>query len=395
MRRLGAFLRRYFIPHEENDYRPHILQKTAALGILLLIMTTFTVVNIQSLVLVSSDWYASSVLPAVLVDLTNSNRSRESLGALTRNSTLDEAARLKAEDMAAKEYFAHDSPEGLTPWYWFGKVGYEYAFAGENLAVHFSDSDEVVKAWMNSPGHRANIMDEKYTEIGIGTARGSYKGSPTIFVVQLFGKPLSVAARAKVVAAIAREDTSFEEQLDSFVAGASAETENLKEEPTSLPVPSSTPEHIPSAAGEPSLTETEPSVLVTEEVVVPTTHESAVATPDAPSAISLSLFDVATASPYVTNGVIPPDLLEGGSSGEGHVPRLSTPIDQLASRPNLVISIVYSILASLVFLALVISIAIEWRRHHPVQMLYGAGLLAAMWVALYVHTTLFVGALIV
>jgi hypothetical protein len=106
---------------------------------------------------------------------------------------LEAAARAKAEDMAAKSYFAHTSPEGRTPWYWLDLVGYKYAYAGENLAVDFDDSTDVTNAWMNSPGHRANIMSERYTEIGIATARGSFEGHPTVFVVQFFGRPVAKA----------------------------------------------------------------------------------------------------------------------------------------------------------------------------------------------------------
>ena len=127
---------------------------------------------------------------AVIVDLTNENREESHVGLLERSTVLDEAARQKAEHMAEGSYFAHNSPDGVTPWYWFDKVGYQYAYAGENLAVHFTDSGEVVKAWMDSPGHRANILSEDYREIGIGTAKGEYQGFPTVFVVQMFGTPL-------------------------------------------------------------------------------------------------------------------------------------------------------------------------------------------------------------
>ncbi len=392
MKQLGKLLKRYFIPHEDNDYKPHILQKSAALGILFLIMTTFTAVNIQSLVLVSSDWYASAVLPAVLIDLTNSNRENESLGKLERSPVLDEAARMKAEDMASKEYFAHDSPEGLTPWYWFGKAGYDYAYAGENLAVHFSDSGEVVKAWMHSPGHRANIMNGHYTEIGIGTALGHYKGAPTIFVVQLFGQPLTIAERAKVIVATALEDKTFEARLDATVAGAADEAAvdavhtgtttadatavSLGEGESGDEVPSMvaplSPKHIPA----PSLAQRE--VIIAAPVSRPA---------------HITLFDVATVSPFIASGLLSAD--RGVGNADMQIGPMSTPLGQASSRPHLVLSVIYSVLAALVFVALMLSIVIEWRRREPVQMLYGAGLLVALWVALSVHTVLVTGALVI
>ncbi len=89
--------------------------------------------------------------------------------------------------MAENEYFAHTSPEGVTPWYWFEKVGYDYNFAGENLAVNFTEAERVDQAWMDSPSHRRNIINERFEDIGIATAEGRYRGRRAYFVVQLFG----------------------------------------------------------------------------------------------------------------------------------------------------------------------------------------------------------------
>jgi hypothetical protein len=99
---------------------------------------------------------------------------------------------MKANDMAAKSYFAHTSPEGLTPWYWFKKAGYVFSYAGENLAVNFRETQDVENALLASPTHRANILDPHFTEIGIATAEGIYKGNTATFVVESFGKPKAV-----------------------------------------------------------------------------------------------------------------------------------------------------------------------------------------------------------
>jgi hypothetical protein len=104
------------------------------------------------------------------------------------------AAQDKANDEATKGYFAHTSPQGLTPWYWFQQVGYNFDYAGENLAVNFSDSEDVTTAWMNSPEHRANILNTDFTQIGIAAAQGVYEGEPTTFVVEEFGTPAPAAA---------------------------------------------------------------------------------------------------------------------------------------------------------------------------------------------------------
>ena len=109
----------------------------------------------------------------------------------SENPLLSRAARLKAQDMASRSYFAHTSPQGLTPWYWLEQVGYKYTLAGENLAVNFSKPSDITDAWLNSPAHRANILNSGYTETGTGTAWGFYKGKKTLFVVQFFGKPIA------------------------------------------------------------------------------------------------------------------------------------------------------------------------------------------------------------
>lgn len=148
--------------------------------------------------LISSNQYAS-VLATVLVDLANGDRAKSSLRTLQMNPILVATAQAKANDMAAKSYFAHVSPEGVDPWHWFQKAGYAFEYAGENLAVDFSDSGDVEKAWMNSPTHRANILSPHFTEIGIATAVGMYEGRQTTFVVQAFGTPAPSDVQERIV----------------------------------------------------------------------------------------------------------------------------------------------------------------------------------------------------
>ena len=129
-----------------------------------------------------------------LVDETNQNRVANDLPDLQVSPLLQAAAQEKANDMATKGYFAHTSPQGLTPWYWFEQVGYNFDYAGENLAVNFSDSQDVTNAWMNSPEHRANILSANFTQIGIATAQGIYNGEPATYVVEEFGTPAPAVA---------------------------------------------------------------------------------------------------------------------------------------------------------------------------------------------------------
>lgn len=129
-----------------------------------------------------------NIATSSLISLTNKERTKLSLPELKNNTRLEHAAQMKAEDMASKQYFSHDTPNKKKPWYWFNKAGYNFVYAGENLAMQFTEANEVEEAWMASPLHRANIVNKKYTDIGIGIATGLYNGSSTIYVVQLFGK---------------------------------------------------------------------------------------------------------------------------------------------------------------------------------------------------------------
>jgi hypothetical protein len=183
------WLKKHLVPHEGNEHRPHFLRTksvTIFLGAVLFIEATFLFV---SFALTPTLNWLSSIAPSVLVEYTNTSRAEASLNTLTTNVLLQQAAQFKANDMAAKGYFAHTSPDGTEPWDWLKTVGYDYQTAGENLAVNFIDSADVHEAWMNSPTHRANILKNDYTEIGIASARGVYKGYESIYVAQFFGRP--------------------------------------------------------------------------------------------------------------------------------------------------------------------------------------------------------------
>lgn len=132
----------------------------------------------------------AAIYTSVLINLTNRDRVLNNITELKINPLLEKAAQMKADDMAQKSYFAHNTPDGKAPWYWFTEAGYRYKYAGENLAVNFQNSEDVQTAWMNSRGHFLNIVNPKYTEIGIATSTGLYKGREAVFVVQMFGTPL-------------------------------------------------------------------------------------------------------------------------------------------------------------------------------------------------------------
>jgi hypothetical protein len=189
------WLKKYFIPHEGNEHQPHFLRSRTipflATGIIFV-----EIIFLAQIYILPRTNLLGLIVSNTIFDETNVNRAEENLTPLALNQTLNEVAQLKADDMASKGYFAHTSPEGLTPWHWFNKAGYSFYYAGENLAVNFIDSKDLVSAWMNSPSHRANIVNYNFTEIGIGIAKGQYKGSEAVFVVQMFGKPRTTQVAA-------------------------------------------------------------------------------------------------------------------------------------------------------------------------------------------------------
>ncbi len=179
-------LKHYLIPHAGNKFKPAIFAKESVAVLVLALFLVEGVYFLDTQTFLAHGGFTASVLPAALTGLTNKDRAAAGYKELTHDPLLAQAAQNKAEDMAAKGYFAHISPEGKTPWYWLGAVGYEYSYAGENLAVDFTDSIDVEQGWMNSPAHHANIVKPEYTQIGIGTAQGTYQGKETTFVVEFF-----------------------------------------------------------------------------------------------------------------------------------------------------------------------------------------------------------------
>ncbi len=145
----------------------------------------------QSLTLPSMESYGLTIKG--IIDITNYNRQTVgNVGTLSENSKLDQAAKTKLDDLFAKQYFAHVSPTGIGPTDLANQVGYTYIVDGENLALgDFNNDQAVMIAWMNSPDHRANILDARFQEIGVAVGRGMYNGKSTWIAVQEFGKPVS------------------------------------------------------------------------------------------------------------------------------------------------------------------------------------------------------------
>jgi len=134
------------------------------------------------------------LLQSKIITETNLQRQENgNLPPLTENIKLNEAAAAKANDMFLNQYFEHVSPSGVGPGALAQEYGYDYIVEGENLILgNFSSEKDVVQNWMDSPGHRANILNNRYTEMGAAMVKGIYKGETVWIGVQEFGLPLSV-----------------------------------------------------------------------------------------------------------------------------------------------------------------------------------------------------------
>jgi uncharacterized protein YkwD len=121
-----------------------------------------------------------------VVDEMNRLRATFGLAPLRINSRLEAAADDRVIDMFGKHYFGHVSPDGIQPWSWVEQRGYDYREFGENLAVGYTSADSVVDGWMHSPGHRANVLNRNFEEVGVAVVQESptrgFRG-PTIVAI--------------------------------------------------------------------------------------------------------------------------------------------------------------------------------------------------------------------
>lgn len=181
----------HVIPHARNNYHPHLLSHRM-LGLLSLLLMSVKIVSVSLIAIAPvAPVSAATITTETVITLANSARAQNGLSELTPNGLLSRAAQNKANDMLGRQYFSHNTPDGETPWTFIKSTGYSYVTAGENLAIDFSEAESVQTAWMNSPGHRANILNAAFQEIGIGISKGVFDGHDTTIVVQMFGTPIA------------------------------------------------------------------------------------------------------------------------------------------------------------------------------------------------------------
>jgi|SRR3989344_593218 len=132
----------------------------------------------------------SSFTSQNLVLLLNQEREKNGLPPLQTNALLEKAADTKAKNMLENSYFAHTAPDGTKPWDLIKSAGLEYLFAGENLAINYTNAYELIHDFMQSPTHRENLLSPLFSEIGIAIINGRYQGQDATIVVQMFAHPI-------------------------------------------------------------------------------------------------------------------------------------------------------------------------------------------------------------
>lgn len=311
----------------------------AALGALAVIFLVFIASTLDAYLIKKGQ--SAAVITSAIFDLTNTDRRLNNVGELTLSPTLTAVAQAKANDMAAKSYFSHTSPEGKSPWHWYKQEGYVFTYAGENLAIDFSDSADVERAWMNSPTHRANILNGKFTQIGIALAVGEYQGRKTTFVVQEFATPAHEALSETLTPTELNRPSSPNE-----IALATTKTEATQ---------------TPAVAGEGS---------VAPEIVKQTLPE-----PEAQPSVD--------PSPESENVL--------GSTAEGLTAPEETGLASLwndfAASPRTTLRYAYYLFGLIILIALVIETGIEIKRHHMGHVLLVAFLIVIMLALFFIADT--------
>jgi hypothetical protein len=328
----------YFIPQEGNENKPQILRPRAIAFVVVIALVAESAFVFGAKYILPQSKLFGIVEANVLVDETNQNRVSNGLPDLQVSPLLTAAAQDKANDEATLGYFAHTSPQGLTPWYWFQQVGYNFDYAGENLAVNFSDSADVTTAWMNSPEHRANILSTDFTQIGIATADGIYEGEPTTFVVEEFGTPAPAAAPTP------------------FVDTASAAT-------TPVGAPATAPAQTPSVAkNSVSKPKVVPPPVATSvvPVVVAIQSSSAPAMQQTFIAVQGTATQTASASPVSASA---PSV--GNTAAATPLPAQSNIVQQVLSDPKALANDFYLFVMVLFLIALTLNIFINIRVQFP------------------------------
>ena len=226
------FLRHLFLPHIANNYRAKLLHhKSILVVIAVLFFAGFSFSAVRT-TLPSVLGTFSDISSEQLLLLTNQKRQENGLFPLSLNQQLSNAASGKANDMFAQNYWAHNSPDGKTPWVFIKGAGYNYIYAGENLARGFTNAQDVINAWMASPEHRKNMLSGNYQNVGYAAETGKLNGEDTVLVVEMLGSTALAAAPSSTNQLASKT----QQEVTSITSSPIPELSSADATPTSTPV---------------------------------------------------------------------------------------------------------------------------------------------------------------
>src|SRR3990167_5252977 len=229
-------LAHFLVPHEGNNHHPYLLRHEGLFGFtfVILLVQFFSFSGISSANVLG---YGTDINRAAIISLTNQERTSRGLAALQESPLLDQAADAKADHMFAYDYWAHFAPDGTSPWYFFSQAGYKYTYAGENLARDFSTSAGVVAGWMASQGHRDNLLNPNFSDIGIGVQNGTLEGEQTTLVVQFLGKTLGASTTSSgSTGSSSKKSSSIPVTVEEKFQSVEKTSENKNEATTSADI---------------------------------------------------------------------------------------------------------------------------------------------------------------
>ena len=227
---MRRFLCHLLFPHESNRHRAKILHIDSLLITIALLIFSASLLSSLQNTFPAVLGISYDITPNDLLNNTNQIRQARGLAPLKLDSELSQAAANKASNMFTNNYWAHIAPDGTTPWTFIKNSGYDYFYAGENLARGFANASDVVNAWMASPSHRDNILSSNYSDVGFAVSSGVLTGSDTVLVVEMFGSRYSASdhqATEVVIAPIAPQPRAVSAQSQKIIQVASIQNKPL------------------------------------------------------------------------------------------------------------------------------------------------------------------------
>lgn len=247
-------LKHLFLPHSDTHAKAHLISPAGLFVWVALFIILQVSLNLLNTVKPGILGVSANIDYKEVIRLVNVEREKKGLEPLAENDNLNVAAYKKGQNMFEEQYWAHYSPSGKDPWGFITGAGYKYSYAGENLARNFTNANDAVVAWMNSPTHRDNILNSKYRDIGISVVQGTLNGEQTTIIVQEFGTEVSYTASANSFTQL-MEDKA--DSIPSVLAQAEIQTVNANEAtPASViseesPAPIAAPvDYIPPTSSE-------------------------------------------------------------------------------------------------------------------------------------------------